>query len=191
MCWKETYLAAVNVLELLLRISQKNDNICIDTLCYVRKYSETPEQWWAVKKLMAMGTYKKQRYRYQHAYFCSATMFISELTTEILENQFSGSGNGCSKFVSIRSWWNMKLPMKMLWKSNLRPRSPFLKGQEGNASVIPPLSGVPEYIYVLRSHVPFYCTWTPVNQKRQTSVFSAITSKRPVFSLQIQVNKPH
>jgi len=59
----------------------------------------------AVKKLRAMETYEKQKYRYQYACFCLATMSTSETTIKIVENQseFSGCANGCNKFVSIRS----------------------------------------------------------------------------------------
>ena len=65
----------------------------------------------AVKKLKAMETYKN--------YVClgEAAMFTSKIIKETIQ-----------KFVSIRSWYLMKLSM-LLWKRHLRPVAPLLKGQ--------------------------------------------------------------
>jgi len=56
----------------------------------------------AIKELMAMETYKKQRNRYQLCLF----LFSNKRITYIV---FCGCANGCSKFVSGRYLSNMKL----------------------------------------------------------------------------------
>jgi len=48
------------------------------------------------------------------------------------------------KFVSIRSWYTMKLSMMLLWKRHLHPVPPPFWKVRGE---MPPLSGVPGYRY--------------------------------------------
>ena len=93
------------------------------------------------------GNLQKTKY-INCACFCAATMLTSEVITEIIENhsEVSGWANSCNKFVSNRSCQTMKYPMILLWKGTYTPIAPLLKGQEGNAPVIPPLSGVPATI---------------------------------------------
>jgi len=59
----------------------------------------------AVKMLRAMETYKKQKIITNYVCFCSPTMLISKMITEIIENrsEFSGCPNNCNKFVQSRS----------------------------------------------------------------------------------------
>jgi len=59
----------------------------------------------AVKELMAVETYKKQKKVTEYICLCSATKLASEILTEIIENlsEFSGCANSYNKFVSSRS----------------------------------------------------------------------------------------
>jgi len=54
----------------------------------------------------------------------------SQIITQNIENhcEFSGCANSCNKFVSSRSWYNMKL---LLWKGISSPVVPFRKGRGG------------------------------------------------------------
>jgi len=74
------------------------------------------------KRVDGNGKLKKKRC-YQYASFCSATMLTSNTVTEIIENniEFSECANSCSKYVSSRSWYTVKLP-DTVTKRNLRPR---------------------------------------------------------------------
>jgi len=57
-----------------------------------------------VKVLKEMQTYKKQKNFHQCACFYSATMLISQILTESVENhsECCGCVNSCNKFVSTR-----------------------------------------------------------------------------------------
>jgi len=73
--------------------------------------------WEGSKTLRAMQICKKQKNRYQvaYAFFCSETMLNSKIIPEIIENHSEILGAriaaSCNKFVSIRSWQTMKLPL--------------------------------------------------------------------------------
>ena len=84
----------------------------------------------AVKKLRAMETYKKKSLPITLPSF--QQQWSPLITSKIIKET--------RKFVSIRSWYTMKLPMMLLWKRHLRPGCPFERSG-GNS----PLSDIPAY----------------------------------------------
>jgi len=91
-----------------------------------------------------METYKKQKI---HCQLCLLLFNIVDLKN-IKQNY--------RKFVSIWSWYAMKIPTMLLWKWHLRPRCSSFERSGGNV----PLSGVPAHRY--QQSLPRYITYQDV-----------------------------
>ena len=72
-------------------------------------------------------------------------MSTAKIITETIEHhsECPGCANSCNKFLLIRSWQTMKLPMTILWRDASNPVAPFWKSRRVNALVMPSLSSRP------------------------------------------------